>query len=320
MKKVRIWAITLAITLRLGIVSVPVFAEESVGVTSAKSETLLASENLETVGQTKEDETQEEITQVELKSEIEENGGMVSRVALGSVTNLKAVSAGKCAVKLTWNNVAGAEGYLIYAQKDGKYGYVGITTRETTFTDVKALDSDYNFYWVFPYVMNNSDKMIPGGCEKYVYAKGVCKAVNNLKTYSVTNGVKLTWSFVHSAEGYLIYGMNGANNAYHYIGMTNNTSFIDTKASASNWNFYWVFPYHKDSNGKMIVGETAKYVYGKPITQVKQYVYWVSGGKSYHYSKDCTTLKRSKVILEGTLDEALAQGKIDPCNLCANGK
>lgn len=238
----------------------------------------------------------------------------------GKTTGLKAVASGRQKVQLTWNAVEGAKGYLIYGQKNGKYGYVGMTTSETVYIDIKALDTDYNFYWVFPYVTNDSGKMFPGSCEKYVYAKGICPAVTGLRASSVTGGVKLTWAAFSDAEGYLIYGMNGANNTYHYIGMTGNTSFTDTKASDSNWNFYWVFPYHKDSSGKMIVGGTAKYVYGKRITQTIRNVYWVSGGKSYHYSKDCTTLKRSKVILEGTLDEAFAQGKTDPCNLCVNGR
>lgn len=44
--------------------------------------------------------------------------------------------------------------------------------------------------------------------------------------------------------------------------------------------------------------------------------YWTPGGKSYHASEDCTTLKRSKTILSGTLDEARGAGKNDPCNVC----
>ena len=47
--------------------------------------------------------------------------------------------------------------------------------------------------------------------------------------------------------------------------------------------------------------------------------YWTPGGKSYHFSKNCTTLKRSKTILNGTLQDALNAGKKDPCNLCAGG-
>ena len=41
------------------------------------------------------------------------------------------------------------------------------------------------------------------------------------------------------------------------------TTYTDKKASKSEWNYYWVSPYHKGTNDKMIVGETPKYTYGK---------------------------------------------------------
>lgn len=45
-------------------------------------------------------------------------------------------------------------------------------------------------------------------------------------------------------------------------------------------------------------------------------VYWTPGGKSYHNSRNCSTLSRSKTINEGPLSDALAVGKSDPCNVC----
>ena len=45
-------------------------------------------------------------------------------------------------------------------------------------------------------------------------------------------------------------------------------------------------------------------------------VYVTPNGKSYHKTKSCTTLKRSKVINAVTLSQAKAQGKSDPCNIC----
>lgn len=76
-------------------------------------------------------------------------------------------------------------------------------------------------------------------------------------------GVKLTWSASAGAEGYLIYGKTAAGK-YGYIGMTmRGTSYVDKKAAKEEYNFYWVYPYHQDNNGKMIVGGTPKYVYGK---------------------------------------------------------
>lgn len=181
-----------------------------------------------------------------------------------AVQNLRAVSNGKNKVKLTWSASDRAEGYLVYGQKNGKYGYVGMTDNnsKTTFTDIKALDTDYNYYWVFPYITNINDKMQAGPCEKYVYAKGVLPAVKNLKAASEKGGVKLTWGRVSGAEGYLVYGCRAGGN-YEYIGMTRNDKYTDKKASKTEYNYYWVYPYHTNVQGKMIAGATPKYTYGR---------------------------------------------------------
>ena len=42
-------------------------------------------------------------------------------------------------------------------------------------------------------------------------------------------------------------------------------------------------------------------------------VYWTPNGKSYHTTNKCSTLSRSKTILEGTINES---GKYDPCDRC----
>ena len=183
-----------------------------------------------------------------------------------AVTNLKSVPAGKQKVKLTWNSAEGAEGYLVYAQKNGKYGYVGMTTKGTTFTDTKALDTDYNYYWVFPYVTDtDTGKMLPGKCTKYVWTKGVIPAVQNLKAFSAKSGVKLTWTEQKDAEGYLVYGQRAGGKYGYVVITTKGTTFTDTKASKTAYNYYWVFPYHKDGQGNMIVGGTPKYTYGRAL-------------------------------------------------------
>lgn len=189
---------------------------------------------------------------------------VVEKERLAAVENLKASSSvGK--VKLTWSEVKDAEGYLIYGIRGGgnKYGYIGMTSK-TSFVDVKALTSDYNYYWVFAYCKDENSKMYPGLTAHYVYGKAQkCAAVTDLKASSVKGGVKLTWTKSAGAEGYLVYGIHPGEK-YGYIGMTTKgTTFTDKKASSTDWNFYWVFPYHTDSNGNKVVGGTPKYVYGK---------------------------------------------------------
>ncbi len=189
---------------------------------------------------------------------------VVEKERLAAVENLKASSSvGK--VKLTWSEVKDAEGYLIYGIRGGgnKYGYIGMTSK-TSFVDVKALTSDYNYYWVFAYCKDENGKMYPGLTAHYVYGKAQkCAAVTDLKASSVKGGVKLTWTKSAGAEGYLVYGIHPGEK-YGYIGMTTKgTTFTDKKASSTDWNFYWVFPYHTDSNGNKVIGGTPKYVYGK---------------------------------------------------------
>ena len=201
----------------------------------------------------------------------------------GNVTGLKAVGSGKNRVTLTWTAVSGAQGYLVYAQKSNKYAYVGMTTQGTTFTDTKALDNDYNYYWVFAYVKDSSGKMIPGGCQKYVFAKGVCAAVTGLKAASTTAGVKLTWNKVNTAAGYLIYGKTDST-AYGYKGMTTGLTWTDAKAPTDEFSFYWVFAYHKDASGNMVVGGTGTYVYAKKSVQV--YATRKVGSLTYTYATE----------------------------------
>ena len=179
------------------------------------------------------------------------------------ISGLRAVSAGKNRVRISWNQDKNADGYLIYGKKNNKYSYLGMTTsaKSTSYVDTAALVDDYNYYWVFPYFKDASGKIHAGMCDKYVYAKGFCPAVTNLKANGTAGKVTLTWTASEGAEGYLIYGIRPGGK-YGYIGMASGTAFPDTKASKTDWTFYWVFPYHKDGS-KMVVGGTAKYVYSK---------------------------------------------------------
>ncbi len=181
------------------------------------------------------------------------------------VTNLKAEPAGKGRVTITWTASSGAEGYLIYAQKNNVYAFVGMTFTGTKYTDINALFDDYNYYWVFPYVKDDMGNKIIRDTDTYVYAKGILPAVNGLKASSTASGVKLTWSAVTGADGYLVYGIVDGK-PYGYVGMTTKgTTFTDKTASKTQYNYYWVFPYFKDSNGKMIVGQTGKHTYGRAL-------------------------------------------------------
>ncbi len=197
-----------------------------------------------------------------------ENSYAYELVDVNTVQNLTASAYGKNNVLLKYTFDANADGYLIYGKRggDGAYTYIGMSFNDY-YLDTKATDSIYNFYWVIPFRYDLTGKISGGNVVRYVYAKGICPAVTDLKASSKTTGVQLSWSSSRLSDGYLVYGIRNGGD-YGYVGMTTGigaTTFTDTKASKLGWNYYWVFPFHYDSTGKMVVGETAAYTYGKPL-------------------------------------------------------
>lgn len=94
-----------------------------------------------------------------------------AKKVIKAVTNLRASSVAG-GVKLSWNASAEADGYLIYGQVAGReYGFVGMSTNETTYTDRNASQMIYNFYWVFPYYKGKDGGKVVGEKSSYVYGR-----------------------------------------------------------------------------------------------------------------------------------------------------
>lgn len=183
-----------------------------------------------------------------------------AKAALPEAGNPQTARAGKNKVKLTWNKVNDADGYIIYKRSNGTFKYTGMTG-QLSYTDTKASGSEYNFYKIYPYYKENG-KNVVGTVQNYVYAKAGLSAVTNLKAQNIKKTIKLTWGKVKDADGYIIYRREG-NGSFKYLYMKDSTatSFVDTKCTGSEYNFYRVYPYYNDSTGKRVLGSSDKYVY-----------------------------------------------------------
>ena len=191
---------------------------------------------------------------------------------LPAVSGLKATTVGNSCVKLSWNAVSGAEGYLIYRQiGNTKFEYRYLVNK-TNYTDTTASQDDYNYYRVYPYYTRSDGSLIQGLSDKYVFAKGklskTLDPVNDLKAYGVGDGqVYLMWNPVDNAEGYLIYRQIG-NTKFEYRYIVGKTNFTDTTASKTEYNYYRVYPYYME-NGSRIVGNSDSYVFAKGVLPIK---------------------------------------------------
>lgn len=183
-----------------------------------------------------------------------------AKANIGTVNNLSVKYTGANAVTLTWDEVDDVTGYIIYRKTgngDFKYLYM---VGKTNYIDTSVVYDEYNFYRVYPYIKRDSDRIL-GKSANYVYIKPVVGKSTNLKAvYNDTNDIVLTWDKVENVTGYIIYRKTG-NAKFEYLYMTSSTSFTDTKADNSQYNFYRVYPYVKTLQGR-VLGASENYVYG----------------------------------------------------------
>lgn len=191
--------------------------------------------------------------------------------------NLSATADAPYTIRLEWEEVDGADGYIIYRKVgDGEFGYLYIVTGNS-YLDKKASVEEYNFYRVYPYKLVNGKRVL-GKSDNYVYAKASIGTVENLKVkYTGVNSVTLTWDKTENVTGYIIYRRVGEGE-FTYLYMSNNTAFADKTPVYGEYNFYRVYPYIKNGSGR-ILGKSANYVYIKPIVGTSNNLQAVYTGK-----------------------------------------
>ena len=140
----------------------------------------------------------------------------------------------------------------------------------------------------------------------YLYKNGIMQTGwlndNGIWYYLNENGSMATsWYKVDSnwyysnSNGVMQTGWLNDNGTWYYL---NSSGEMVTNTIIDGWKI--------DSNG-----------IATPLKDENHSIVYVTpNGKSYHYSKDCTALKRSSSILGMSLNEAINKGKSDPCNLC----
>ncbi len=161
----------------------------------------------------------------------------------GSSLNLKAKAAGKKAVKLTWNKVAGADGYEIYRLENPSSAY--------TYKKGESIDS-FNNYKLLKTLKgakkkNYKDKKVSAG-QRYSYIVRAYKNVGKNKSY-IEDGATI----VLSKEGAMFNGVTEYYNANGQLVVSWNKATgisgykIEKKDAAGNWVSYGSLGKNKDS-------------------------------------------------------------------------
>jgi len=129
--------------------------------------------------------------------------------------------------------------------------------------------------------------------EKVIRDAGGCTEFVAIITYpNTTTQIPSHYSYTYTINGNVI------NDEFDNVNPDEYNASLETNTSTNNSN--------SSNNTNTTINNSGS-------TSSPGKVYWTPNGNSYHTTKSCSTLSRSKTILEGTIQES---GKNDPCDRC----
>ena len=141
--------------------------------------------------------------------------------------------------------------------------------------------------------------------EKVIRDAGGCTDFVAIITYpNTTTHIPSHYSYTYTINGDVI------NDEFDNINPDEYNSSLESNISTNNSSNTSSKVSNTTNNSNTNNNSTNK---SQSSTNSSEIVYWTPNGKSYHTTKNCPTLSRSKTILEGTIKES---GKNDPCDRC----
>jgi len=168
--------------------------------------------------------------------------------------NLKASLLAYSSIKLSWSQVAGASGYIVYRYNPAKKTYESIKTLKTTVFINTGLTTGKVYYFKARAYRTAGGKNIFSTMSGSVNAKPVPAAPGSVSAAASNTSVKISWSAVSGATGYVVYRYNASNKSYNRVKVTRSTNFVNSSLVSGITYYYKVCAYRT-------VGGTA--VYGK---------------------------------------------------------
>lgn len=172
--------------------------------------------------------------------------------SVGMPVDLIATS-GDRQIKLDWSDVAGAEGYIIYAKCDGKTETFNVTKSEFLHTGLTPGKTYY--YYVVAYKNVNGSSVY--GVQSVTVSAVVGGAVATPIDFAVTtneNSAILSWTKVTGASGYTVYGTSDSGKKLE-IDVSKNSYIHSGLTEGETWSYY-VVAYKLDNNQKIVSGKT----------------------------------------------------------------
>ena len=175
-----------------------------------------------------------------------------------AVTGFKA-SPGINSIKLTWDKVSGAQGYIVYKYDTSQKGFVRVTKTTNTNNSytVSGLIAGTSYKFAIKAYKTINGKEYASKTYPTVTANTYLPVVTNFKASPDINSVKLTWDKVSGAQGYVVYWYDASKSSYVRVTKTaTNVNTYTVKNLAEGTSHKFAVRAYKTVSGKEVLSKT----------------------------------------------------------------
>lgn len=182
------------------------------------------------------------------------------KTSIGKVDGLKVTSADFNKLKISWNQVSGANGYEIYraTSKTGSYYKVGTVTSGSTKTYTNSIQkTGQNYYYKVRAYRTVENQKVYGSFSDIKSGKTILGVPGSFKGVKKNNTTAtLTWTKVSGASGYQIYRSASKTGTYTKVGTitSGNTLKFDNGNLTKGKTYYYKIRAYRVVDGKNVYG------------------------------------------------------------------
>lgn len=182
-------------------------------------------------------------------------------IKIGVVTNFRAASIAETSIKLAWDKVTGADGYIVYKFDERIKTWVRLiktASASTTTYTVSKLSAGTTYKFAVRAYKNVNGNAVANSTFPTVAATTLLNKVTGFEAPIVSySAVKLAWNKVPNADGYIVYRYDNAKKSWVRIKktITSDNAYIAGKLSSATAYKFAVKAY-RTVNGKEITSSS----------------------------------------------------------------
>ncbi|MDO5125166.1 MAG: fibronectin type III domain-containing protein, partial [Ruminococcus sp.] len=167
------------------------------------------------------------------------------------VAGLNVSSQTTNSVKLSWDKIASANGYIVYISNDGvdNWRKIGVITSNVNTFTATGLDAGRTYRFAVKSYKTINKKNITSSTYPTILTTTLPANITKASFTSSQNSVKMSWSRVSGATGYRVYQYNNSTKKWGAVANTTSTVYMFNSLKAGTTYKFTVRPY-RTLNGK----------------------------------------------------------------------